>query len=62
MSSYLDDKGRRILAAQDKVSEHTGASLAEIALAWVNAQEVWGRQSLLPRRSNNCGALRVERG
>ena len=39
MSSYLDDKGRRILAAQDKVSEHTGAGLAEIALAWVNAQK-----------------------
>ena len=38
MSKYLDDKGRRILAAQDTVSERTGASPAEIALAWVNAQ------------------------
>ena len=38
MSKYLDDKGRRILAAEDMVSARTGASLAEIALAWVNAQ------------------------
>jgi aryl-alcohol dehydrogenase-like predicted oxidoreductase len=38
MSKYLDDTGRRILAAQDTVSQRTGASLAEIALAWVNAQ------------------------
>lgn len=38
MSKYLDDKGRRILAALDTVSDRTGASLAEIALAWVNAQ------------------------
>ena len=38
MSKYLDDKGRRILTALDTVSERTGASLAEIALAWVNAQ------------------------
>ncbi|MGN6469502.1 MAG: aldo/keto reductase [Rhizobiaceae bacterium] len=35
---YLDDKGKRILAAMDKVSERTGAAHAEIALAWINAQ------------------------
>jgi aryl-alcohol dehydrogenase-like predicted oxidoreductase len=35
---YLDDKGKRILAAMDKVSGRTGAAHAEIALAWINAQ------------------------
>lgn len=35
---YLDDKGMRILAALDQVAEHTGASLAEISLAWLVAQ------------------------
>jgi aryl-alcohol dehydrogenase-like predicted oxidoreductase len=35
---YLDDKGKRILAAMDKVTERTGAAHAEIALAWINAQ------------------------
>jgi aryl-alcohol dehydrogenase-like predicted oxidoreductase len=35
---YLNPKGLSILAALDKVSERTGASPAEIALAWVAAQ------------------------
>jgi aryl-alcohol dehydrogenase-like predicted oxidoreductase len=35
---YLDDKGKRILAAMDAVSDRTGAALAEIALAWIVAQ------------------------
>ncbi|MDB5701186.1 MAG: alcohol dehydrogenase [Sphingomonadales bacterium] len=35
---YLDDRGRSILAAMDIVSEETGASLAQIALAWLRAQ------------------------
>jgi aryl-alcohol dehydrogenase-like predicted oxidoreductase len=38
MERYLDAKGQRILAAMDKVSAETGAALAEIALAWLNAQ------------------------
>jgi len=38
MGRYLDDKGLRILAAMDKVAAETGAKLAEIALAWLNAQ------------------------
>ena len=38
VARYLDDKGRRILAALDQVSERTGAAPAEIALAWINAQ------------------------
>jgi aryl-alcohol dehydrogenase-like predicted oxidoreductase len=37
-AKYLDDKGKRILAAMDKVAERTGAAHAEIALAWINAQ------------------------
>ncbi len=36
--SYLDDKGKRILAAMDEVAARTGAALAEIALAWLAAQ------------------------
>jgi len=38
MGKYLDAKGLRILAAMDRISADTGASLAEIALAWLNAQ------------------------
>jgi aryl-alcohol dehydrogenase-like predicted oxidoreductase len=38
MGSYLDAKGKRLLAAMDNVATETGASLAEIALAWLNAQ------------------------
>jgi aryl-alcohol dehydrogenase-like predicted oxidoreductase len=35
---YLDDKGLRILAALDKVAAETGATPAEIALAWLMAK------------------------
>jgi aryl-alcohol dehydrogenase-like predicted oxidoreductase len=38
MGKYLDAKGHRILAALDQISAETGAALAEIALAWLNAQ------------------------
>jgi len=38
MGRYLDARGLAILAAMDKVAAETGASLAEIALAWLNAQ------------------------
>src|SRR5690606_36323607 len=38
VSKYLNERGRRILAALDAVSARTGATLAEIALAWVVAQ------------------------
>ena len=38
VSKYLNERGLRILAAMDKVAAKTGASLAEIALAWVVAQ------------------------
>jgi aryl-alcohol dehydrogenase-like predicted oxidoreductase len=38
VQTYLNDKGRRILAALDAVSARTGAALSEIALAWVAAQ------------------------
>ncbi|MBE7183028.1 MAG: aldo/keto reductase [Methylobacterium mesophilicum] len=38
IKKYLDAKGKRILAALDKVAEKTGAKHAEIALAWVAAQ------------------------
>jgi aryl-alcohol dehydrogenase-like predicted oxidoreductase len=37
-AKYLDEKGKRILAALDKVAGSTGAAHAEIALAWINAQ------------------------
>jgi len=38
IGDYLDAKGMRILAAMDEVASHTGASLAEIAIAWIIAQ------------------------
>lgn len=38
VSKYLNERGLKILAAMDKVAAKTGASLAEIALAWVVAQ------------------------
>jgi aryl-alcohol dehydrogenase-like predicted oxidoreductase len=38
MDRYLNDKGRRILAALDRVAEETGAQPAEISLAWLIAQ------------------------
>jgi aryl-alcohol dehydrogenase-like predicted oxidoreductase len=38
MGRYLDERGKRILAAMDQVAAETGAALAEIALAWLNAQ------------------------
>jgi aryl-alcohol dehydrogenase-like predicted oxidoreductase len=38
MGRYLDARGKKILAAMDQVSAETGAKLAEIALAWLNAQ------------------------
>lgn len=38
VAKYLDARGLKILAALDDVSARTGAALAEIALAWINAQ------------------------
>ena len=38
VAHYLDDRGLRILAALDKVAAETGASPAEIALAWLMAK------------------------
>jgi aryl-alcohol dehydrogenase-like predicted oxidoreductase len=38
VQKYLNDKGYRILAALDAVAARTGAALAEVALAWLNAQ------------------------
>ncbi|GGE08342.1 Predicted oxidoreductase [Gemmobacter megaterium] len=38
VEKYLTDKGMAILAALDKVAASTGATQAEVALAWVSAQ------------------------
>ena len=38
MQAYLDGKGPAILAAMDAVAAETGATLAQIALAWLAAQ------------------------
>ncbi|WP_169164496.1 aldo/keto reductase [Cellulomonas taurus] len=35
---YLDDRGRRVLAALDAVAADTGASVTAVALAWLRAQ------------------------
>lgn len=37
-SAYLNDRGRRIIATMEGVSEAHGTSLASVALAWVAAQ------------------------
>jgi aryl-alcohol dehydrogenase-like predicted oxidoreductase len=39
-SKYLTDRGFRILAAMDEVSARTGATLAQIAVAWLIAQPI----------------------
>ena len=38
VKKYLDGNGPRVLAALDEVAEETGATLAQIALAWIAAQ------------------------
>jgi aryl-alcohol dehydrogenase-like predicted oxidoreductase len=38
MEKYLNDRGLKILAALDQVSQSTGAKPAEIAIAWLIAQ------------------------
>ena len=38
MAAYLDDRGRRILAALDEVSARRNATPAQIALAWLMAR------------------------
>jgi aryl-alcohol dehydrogenase-like predicted oxidoreductase len=38
VEKYLVGRGPRVLAAMDEVSEATGATLAQIALAWIAAQ------------------------
>lgn len=39
MGELLESKGAAVLAAMDQVAEETGATLAQIALAWLMAQE-----------------------
>jgi aryl-alcohol dehydrogenase-like predicted oxidoreductase len=38
VKAYLNDRGRRILAALDAVAKETGAAPGEVALAWAAAQ------------------------
>ena len=38
MSAYLNDRGRSVLAALDEVAAETGATPAQVALAWLAAQ------------------------
>jgi aryl-alcohol dehydrogenase-like predicted oxidoreductase len=38
VSRFMNDKGNKVLAALDQVASRTGASLTEIAIAWVVAQ------------------------
>lgn len=39
MQAVLDDKGPAVLSAMDAIAAETGASLAQIALAWLIAQD-----------------------
>ncbi len=38
MQAFLDDTGPAVLAAMDSVAEETGATLAQVALAWLKEQ------------------------
>ena len=38
MAAYLDERGHRVLAALDEVAAETGATQAQVALAWLAAQ------------------------
>ncbi len=38
VTGYLDERGNRVLAAMDEIAGETGATLAQIALAWLAAQ------------------------
>ena len=38
MSAYLNDRGRSVLAALDEIAAETGATPAQVALAWLAAQ------------------------
>lgn len=38
MDAYLNDRGRRVLAALDEVAAEAGATPAQVALAWLAAQ------------------------
>ena len=38
MQEFLDGNGPAVLAAMDSIAEETGASLAQIALAWLKEQ------------------------
>jgi aryl-alcohol dehydrogenase-like predicted oxidoreductase len=38
MAAYLDDRGKRILAALDRVAARKGATPAQVALAWLMAR------------------------
>src|SRR3546814_14285582 len=38
MGQYLNERGRKVLAALDAVAAETGATQAQIALAWIAAQ------------------------
>jgi aryl-alcohol dehydrogenase-like predicted oxidoreductase len=38
MEAYLNDRGRRVLAALDEVAAEAGATPAQVALAWLAAQ------------------------
>ncbi len=38
MAGYLDERGRRVLAALDEVAGEAGATPAQVALAWLAAQ------------------------
>lgn len=39
VANYLDDKGHSLLSALDQVAAETDATMAEVALAWLVAQE-----------------------
>ncbi|MEG3145768.1 aldo/keto reductase [Sphingomonas sp. RT2P30] len=72
VSEYLDERGTRVLAAMDAIAEETGATLAQIALAWLagqpgitapiaSATSVAQLEELLPARGLVLDAGQLER-
>ena len=72
MTAYLEGKGKPVLAAMDAIAAETGATLAQIALAWIAAQpgltapiasatSVKQLQELLPAMDLELSADQLER-
>ena len=56
-TKYLDDRGRRVLAALDEVAASHGASVATVSLAWLRQQPTVGAPIASARNTEQLGDL-----